>query len=284
MRTMMILAVCLVTMMTRAAEVSDTVVVTDANRVTVVNNDSVLKISINGTKRQPDFHYDATLQTNGSDYSSTIGRDFDFSFGRPRKHSNDGQEERYTSEAHAYIGFNTATGNRDVVKNNTWQSVEMGFWVDFGIRPWRNGHRFSYGVGLDWSNWRLTNHTRFVKADNGTVSVEPVPEGADPKRSRIKEMGFIFPLMYSYTSHGWGFSLGPVVHVNTHANILTRYTIDGKEQKLKASDIHHNKVTVDLMATFINPLVDIYVKYNPCNILDTSYGPRFHSLSFGLLF
>lgn len=36
------------------------------------------------------------------------------------------------------------------------------------------------------------------------------------------------------------------------------------------------------MGTFVTPLMKFYVKYSPCNVLDTTYGPKIHSVSFGV--
>lgn len=182
------------------------------------------------------------------------------------------------------LGFNSATGGNGDVKTDTWQSIEIAFWMDFGVRPWLDGNRFSFGVGMSWRNWRMTNRNQFVKADNGNVSVAPLPEDADPKFSRIKAYSFIFPLMYEYSRKNWGVSFGPVVNYTPRARILTRYRLDGEKHKVKYNGIHQNRLTVDVMASVITPWLDFYVKYNPCNILDAGYGPRFHSLSFGIMF
>lgn len=285
MRTIILLLAALATTFANAAEAGDTIVVEHAKKVTVVNNDSLLKISIDGTDSLPHYRYEASLQNVDSNYvsTSTLDNDFAFSFGGKYVKNSDGKEPKNSSELHFLLGFNGATGSNGLVKTSLGQSMEIGFWFDFGVRPWRDANRFSFGVGLDWRNFRMTGRRQFVKSADGSVSVEPLPQGADPKFSRIKEMSFLFPLMYSYSRHGWGFSLGPVINYTTHANILTRYRLDGEKQRSKSSDIHQNKVTVDIMATFISPVVDVYVKYSPCNILDTEYGPRFHAISFGIM-
>ncbi len=37
------------------------------------------------------------------------------------------------------------------------------------------------------------------------------------------------------------------------------------------------------MGTITTPVVNFYVKYNPCNILDTEYAPKFQSVSLGFM-
>ena len=105
----------------------------------------------------------------------------------------------------------------------------------------------------------------------------------EPKFSRIKTFSLIFPIMYSYQQSDWGFSLGPVINCTTHSSIKTRYKVNGEKHKDKYKDLHPSAVTVDIMGTIITPWLNFYVKYNPCDILDTEYGPKFHSLSVGFM-
>ncbi len=283
MKTMIIAAAMMTATLAQAAQPSDTVTVNNAKKVTIVSSDSLLHVEVSGTDTKPDYHYATTLRNNGDNYeSSTVGNLFNFNISGKINKSRS-RQPYYDSELHAFIGFNGATGNRDVVKTNLWGGINIGTYVDWGVHPWRNAHRFSVGFGVEWKNFRMTSRREFVKADNGVVTVEPLSNDVDPKFSRIKTFSLIIPIMYSYEKHGWGFSAGAIIDCTTHSSIKTRYRLDGEKHKQTYKSLHHNKRTVDFMATFINPLVNIYVKYNPCEILDTEYGPKFHSLSLGFM-
>ncbi len=282
MKKLILMAAMTVATIAQAAEPGDTVTVSKAQQVTIVSNDSLLHVDVKGTENRPDYHYEATLRnTDGNYESSSVGSLFNFSIAgklnKPRR------QPRYDSEFHFFIGFNGATGNNDVVKTNLSSGANIGSYIDWGVHPWRNGHRFSVGFGVEWKNYRMTSRRQFVKADNGSTTVEPLGDAVDPKFSRIKTFGLIFPIMYTYEKRDWGFSLGAIIDCNSHSSIKTRYRLDGKKYKQTAKDLHHNTATVDLMATVITPLVNFYVKYNPCEVLDTDYGPKFHSLSFGIM-
>lgn len=80
-----------------------------------------------------------------------------------------------------------------------------------------------------------------------------------------------------------GFSLGAIVNFNTHASLKTRYNLGDEKVKLTDNNIHQTPVTVDFQASISCKAVGIYVKYSPCNILDTSYGPKFSALSAGII-
>lgn len=281
---MILMAALLTASIAQAAEPDDTVTVYNAHKVTVVSNDSLLQVEVDGTDRQPDYHYQTTLRNTDGNYESTSVTGDLFSFGFGNKFSKKrARRPLYDSEFHVFLGFNGATGNNDVVKTNLWGGANIGMYVDWGIHPWRDGNRFSFGCGVEWSNWRMTNRNQFVKANDGTVSVVPLPEGADPKFSRVKTFSLIFPIMYSYSKKDWGFSLGPVINCTSHSSVKTRYRLDGEKHKDKYKDLHHNPVTIDLMGTITTPIVNFYVKYNPCNILDTEYAPKFQSVSLGFM-
>lgn len=283
MKKLILMAAMMTATIAQAAEPGDTITVNKAQRVTIVSNDSQLHVEVSGTESRPDYHYEATLRnTDGNYESSSVGSLFNFNIaGKLNKKRH--RQPLYDSNMRFFIGFNGATGNSDVVKTKLWSGANIGTYLDWGIHPWRNGHRFSIGMGVEWKNYRMTSRHQFVKNDNGQVTVEPLGDAIDPKFSRIKTFGVIFPILYTYEKHDWGFSIGAVIDCNSHSSIKTRYRLDGDKHKQTYKDLHHNTPTVDLMATFINPLMDIYVKYNPCEVLDTSYGPKFHSLSLGII-
>ena len=77
-------------------------------------------------------------------------------------------------------------------------------------------------------------------------------------------------------------SAGPVLNLNTHSSLKTRYKIDGQKYKDKANDARVNPVTVDFMGIIETPIIDLYLKYSPCNVLKTDYAPKFQSLSLGI--
>ncbi len=283
MKHLILLAAMMTASLAYASEPNDTITVNHARKVTIVSSDSLLHVEVKGTDNEPDFHYETTLRnTDGNYESSSVGDLFNFSignkFGKAKR-----RQPRYDSNLHVFFGFNGAAGNDDIVKTDLWQGFNIGTYVDWGIHPWRDGHRFSAGIGVEWKNYRMTSRKQFVKADNGNITVEPLEEGVNPKFSRIKTFSLIFPIMYGYEQKNWGFSFGPVINCTSHSSIKTRYTINGEKHKDKFKDLHHSPVTVDLMGTIITPWLNLYIKYNPCDILDTEYGPKFHSLSLGFM-
>ena len=50
---------------------------------------------------------------------------------------------------------------------NMGNSAELWFFFDNEWRPWRNNHVFSFGIGLDWRNYRMEDNYCFRKDAEG---------------------------------------------------------------------------------------------------------------------
>ena len=78
--------------------------------------------------------------------------------------------------------------------------------------------------------------------------------------------------------------LSAIANFNTHASLKTRYRdADGRKKKITSSDIHQQKVTLDLQARLNYRSLGCYVKYSPCDVLKKDYGPSFNGLSAGVI-
>ena len=153
-------------------------------------------------------------------------------------------------------------------------------------RPLKKTH-ISLGFGLDWRNYRMRGENRFMKENNKLV-IAPYPDGADIKFSRVKVFSMTLELMLrqDFNKH-ISLQAGPVVNFNTHASIKTRYTIENGDEregvKETSSNIDQKPVTVDFKAQFTVSPISFYFKYSPVNTLDTDYGPKFKSMSTGII-
>jgi hypothetical protein len=271
-----------VTLGAHATNTQDTLVVNHPQKVVVIDQDSLLKVQIVGRDNDSTYRYESMLQAVDSNYVSTatIGNDWSFSIGGfgKKRHLNRGTQ----IISNLFVGFNAPSASAPL-SFKPFESWELWWLIaDFNHALWHKGHEVSVGIGVDWRNYRIGDRRQFVKADDGTVSVEPLPEGSDPQFSRVKVFSLTFPVRYHYYKKGWGFSVGPVFNLNTHATIKTRYKLNGEKQKATYKHIHQSPFTIDLMGTFVTPLMKFYAKYSPCNVLDTTYGPKIHSVSFGV--
>ena len=69
-----------------------------------------------------------------------------------------------------------------------------------------------------------------------------------------------------------------------YASIKTKYSIGDIKYEHFNDNIRQNVVTVDLMTGIINSCYGLYVKYSPCNVLKSSTGLKFKSLTAGIIF
>ena len=154
-----------------------------------------------------------------------------------------------------------------------------------GLEYWttRNSH-IGLIFGLNWRNYRMIGSNRFMK-DGDNILITGYPDGADIDYSRIRTFDLTLSFMYGYKFNKYiSMRIGPVVNFNTGGNIKTRYSLNGESFKEKQKEINIAPVTVDLKAELNFRFLGLYFKYSPCNVLNTDFGPKFKSMSAGLLF
>ena len=189
-------------------------------------------------------------------------------------------------EATAHLGFglvsptNVSSG-MDFPFGKSWEI----FFTPIVFELYMNkakGDLISLGVGFDWRNYRMTNDVRFIKNDDGTVVLGSYPEGSSPKFSRVKVFSLNFPLIYEHKfNRKWGLGIGPVFNLNTYGSIKTRFTKDGDKHKFLDKHIGQRKFTIDAMFILENPIVDLYLKYSPMDVLKGN-DLEFQSMSVGI--
>jgi hypothetical protein len=278
----MMLAVC---MTASAKNANDTIVVRKPRIVTVITGDSLQKVDIRGSESDSTYHYANTIQLTDSNYVSTArinSSDFGFSIGGI---SRDHHAHHVEITSDLAIGWTSALGAPANMNTRVFSSWEIWYIIaQYNWHPWESSKdQLAIGFGIDWRNYRMNGNQYFSKAANGVTGLQAVPDGANLKFSRIKVTSITVPLLYRHSlSRRFRLSVGPVVNFNYHSSILTKYELNGEEVKDRAKDVHVNPVTVDFMAVLKTPCLSYYFKYSPCNALDTSFGPKFQTLSFGI--
>ena len=278
----MMLVVC---MTASAKNANDTIVVRKPRMVTIITSDSLQKVDIRGSESDSTYHYANTIQLTDSNYVSTMrinSGDFGFSIGGISRDHYTHHVEITTDLA---IGWTSALGAPANMNTRVFSSWEIWYIIaQYNWHPWESSKdQLAIGFGIDWRNYRMTDNQYFSKADNGVTSLQAIPDGAKLKFSRIKVTSITVPFLYRHSlSREFKLSVGPVVNLNYHSSILTKYELNGAVIKDKAKDVHTNPVTVDFLAILKTPCLSYYFKYSPCNVIDTSYGPKFQTLSFGI--
>lgn len=195
--------------------------------------------------------------------------------------------------ANAYFGFVKAVG-RDAGN----MDLNMGASFEIGFEPirysWRSKSRktfFAVGLSFNWRNYRTTGRMRFFRDNTNTLTLTPYPaEATNTESSRIKVFSVGIPFTYGFNfPHNWRADVSATLLFNTHATAQSNYSIADTEQGVthhveeRYNDIHQRPVSVDLKAQIHWRGIGLYVKYSPCDVLDTSFGPKFSAVTTGIV-
>lgn len=181
------------------------------------------------------------------------------------------------------FGFISGVCQDDGVGINMGQSYEIE-WGDVISGKVRLGRKdfLRLGMGFDWRNYRMTDRM-FVKELDGKITSQEYPAGTEPKFSRIHTFSLSFPLKYyHYFNKKMYFAVGPELYITPWASLKTKYYDAGEEQKITAINIHENCVSLGVGAEINIHHIGVYYKYNPFNVLNNSFGPKFSSMTVGL--
>ena len=195
----------------------------------------------------------------------------------------DGVDENDSWTLHVNFGVNVPTSVPDDIEFAPFRSWEIGVTVlqyDYTPKNWKT--TFSAGLGFDWRNYRMTDRM-FVKEPDGKIQTYNYPAGTEPKFSRIHTFSLSFPLKYyHYFNKKMYFAIGPELYITPWASLKTKYYENGEEQKITAGNIHENTVSLGVGAEINIHHIGIYYKYNPFNVLSSSFGPGFASMTTGI--
>ena len=271
---------------------TDTLVINHPRRVTVISNDSLQRVIVNGKQGDDDFVYHNTIRLVDANYEShtSISRDHwelipSVKLGRRTDDDGNDHTPYYNVlTAHLGVGFTAPTHADDRLDFSTFKSWEffatVAQWDHYVDRNHRNC--ISFGLGIDWKNYRITDDQLFTKAPDGNVTVERFPLEYEPKFSRIKVFSLTATLRYQHNfGNGFSIGLGPVVNFNTYASIKTRYKFLGDKVKHIEKNIRQRPITIDWMLNMSVADFPFYVKYSNDDVLKDG-GIKFRSLSFGL--
>lgn len=270
---------------TQAQVQADTTVIMNADKVIVTSESNYLNVEVLGKENEPDYHFSKTLELNdGINVTSESHSDFDFRL--PFTKSGNKRSMDFSFTPTMSVGLVSALGGASHLKTNFGESVEITWHAFFlSINPGSKHWRFDSGLWFNWKNFRMTGDTRFDKVD-GNVVMMKYPENADYDFSRVHTLSYQVPLLVEYRpTRQFKFAAGALLNFNGHGNLKTKYAVDGERFKDRDRKVHLNSFTTDFygVASFSPLRLGAYLKYSPCNVLDTNRGPKFHAISTGLI-
>ena len=270
-----------------AQELPDTTIINNADSVLVVSGNKKMSVEVFGKRNDPDYHFSKTMEMDekGVNVSRESNSDFDFKFPFTTSSREPKQSIQFSIVPTISMGLISTLGGPSNLETNFGKSVEITLHAA-ELRYSNGGKHWSFSTGLwfNWKNYRMTGTTRFDKVGNNVV-LTAYPEGAEVNFSRLHTLSYQVPLLVHYIStKKFKFAAGVLFNFNGHGNLKTRYSIDGEKHKEHTRGVHVNSFTTDIYGVAsVKNFLGVYVKYSPCNVLDTSFGPKFHAISTGLV-
>ena len=287
MKSYLSFVLCLLTALPLAATtISDTII--DARNVhrLIVTQDSTTNIKIQGMGEDSTYRQELALfsdSTHRITASELLVNSMNFDFPLSIK-SIRSKSSRSFCIALPTIGWNIPINAPDHMGNSVGASVDIDWDLAYFKQRLRNRkHSFDFGLGLNWSNLKLTGKQRFEKTPSG-ILLSAYPAGSISDYSRLKTFGPYIPVRYNYEfAKKSSVFLGVNVRFVTRSSIKTRYT-DAAGERVKDfhRGIHTNILCPDIKAGISSHHVGVFVKYSPVSAFQKEWGPQFQTFTVGI--
>ena len=273
-------------------EPADTVVTAlQANNIVVTQSDEGLKIVISGYGENKENDYCYTSKPAKNDSTDSEGWNLRL-FKKPSNKS------PWTPLAFNRFYVGGAIDTRGDVDVAYWRSVEVGIQNVIGVEyaPWRMGPRFKIGAGFGYRRVAMHKNSgkMFFRNPDGDMGIADTPANTTDQHSSIDIFHLDIPFSITQPIYkNWAFSLGAMVNFNTYVTGNAKYKVLGENEfdltpgsKIEESYKHlkQRPVTVDFTASigYLGRLA-VYTKYSPMSVFKEGAGPRFRTLSIGLI-
>ncbi len=253
-----------------AGEKSDTTVIENAKKVTIISSDTEQRIKVRGKEGNSTYFYENSIVLKDSAYSKKVkivdteveDWDFDLGFGIP-------------------IATNVPSG----MSFAPFKSYEWILGLRYKYTPKKALQSYSVGLWCNWRKYTLDTDKMFGKDANNVIGLYDYPANASDKRSGIYVFGLSVPLLFTQKfgrKSDFKFTLGPVVNFNLYGRIKNGYTIGDDEIELNTKGVEYRPVTIDIMGMLQYKGIGLYCKYSPMSVLKKDMGPEFRSISVGI--
>ena len=124
---------------------------------------------------------------------------------------------------------------------------------------------------------------RFFKNDDGMVDVTGFTDGAHKRNSNLNIFSLQFPLVFRQEVGRFNFAVAGIMNVNTGGNLTNEYRLNDNDYNITTHHIGQRKVTFDVMGAVCYSGMGLYLRYRPQNVLKTTAGVQFNTLSAGII-
>ena len=274
------LALTLMGTLSATAQVTTDTVTTveNARRVVVTERDSVVNIDIFGNGTDPTFRYSYSKSV-GKNSESVVRQsaddwDFNILFGKKKKEQEESNKwQKELGILGLAMGWVATPGMPDGLKAKMSKSAE--FYLDIlNVNFQRRRHALAIHTGIYTASLcHEGKQLRYGKNASHGLASEAYPVGSDPKFSRLFLTTNYLSFSYRYTfCHDWFVGLRTNLHYAWRAKVRSEYSLNGRDFMEKMKNIRTNRVSADIIGQVGKDYVGLYVKYNPCRILQDATG------------
>ncbi|MBO6173217.1 MAG: hypothetical protein II632_03095 [Bacteroidales bacterium] len=201
----------------------------------------------------------------------------------------------FSAELLSYLAFgdhyvmNAASGFNNAERNSTETVINL---IELRLHPYETG-MFAIGVDFDWDYYRLDKSSFWMPdSEKMRVSVASRDENGFKKikKSNLVVRTLSVPVSLEQSFGKCSLRLGAAVEYNFPG--ITKFkAIDNNGAKIKetrdgaryADEIKTNQITFNAFAALSYGGLGFYVKYNPKEQFVEGYGPRFTSITAGVI-
>jgi len=253
---------------------ADTVaVINDPLHVTITDNGGATTIEVNGTKNDPDYHFNYNINADTtSEASISLALPF---VGNKLSHRATSQ---ITLFSNIYFGVLMPYNAPEAIRT----SWEYGIDVVGKCYNYR-GASFGIAVGIGGKEFIIRRgHT--ITCMDDKLTLLPAPEGATDVRTHLSMGSIRIPIYYRQRIHrSLAFRVSATLNYNFLMRGTTNYMLDNMEYSQKISGLHQRAITPEF--AFAIGTLDfggVYVKWSPVSLFKSAYGPRLSTYSIGL--
>lgn len=290
MKKLLLAALLLSSLTTKAETVGDTLVIKNVDKVSIETTDNKQHITVKGASFSSHFKYDQTIALKDT---NEVKREFanpsDFTKVKLNKKNKKGKRGCVEADADLYIGLGAMTGAPSDYSFRVWPSWEVALDITANWYPFGEKNCWKIGFGIDWRRYRMSSDKFLYKDCDEMVKLQEFNHSTQHHlHSSIDVFSLQIPVLYTHTfdrDGKWDITLGGFVNFNTSAHANIDYTTGNYEVEENLYGIGQRPVTVDFMVAVKTPyFLKVYCKYSPTTFFKEGRGPKMHQLNFGVCF
>lgn len=272
------------------AQQNDTITVDEPSRVSIVRNESSQNIIIDGSRENPDFHYEQAIEigdttridiAKSNSNRTALGLNFDIIENKTQGWG----ELGFYLKPDLEIGFIRPLNGSNGMDTRFWKSYEVSMkFLEIRVTPKSAQWWISMKYGLGFSLHDIAGGM-MTPVNSGITTIQPYPAGSSNQHTSMSLLTEGIDLTGYYkigTSSciGLGFVWEQPIHAtssyHTSFNDETgTHSISGKPSELK-----DNRFGMKVIYSFAG--LGLYAKYMPTKLFDNPLCPQTSTLSFGV--